>query len=66
MAILPRYKRMHRRDWKDPFSWFRWQAIVTASTRWNEANAVIAVARLAEDGTARLAEDSVARLAEGY
>jgi hypothetical protein len=24
MAILPRYKRLRRRDWKDPFSWFNW------------------------------------------
>ena len=66
MAILPRYRRLRRRDWKDPFSWFHWQQIVVATTRWNAGNSVLAAPRLAENGTTRLAENTITRLNEGY
>jgi hypothetical protein len=64
--MIPRWKRMLRRDWKDPFDWFQWRAFVVSGTRWNSSNVVATVARLAEDNTPRLAENGMARLSEGY
>ena len=58
MAILPRYKRLRRRDWKDPFSWFNWYFIATARY------ALASITRLAEDTTVRLAEDGTVRITE--
>lgn len=64
--MIPRYKRMKRRDWKDPFSWFNWRAFVVSGTRWNEDNVVASEVRLASDGTTRLASDGVTRTTSGY
>lgn len=56
MAILPRYKRLKRRDWKEPFSWFQWYHMVTSAS--------VERARIAEDSTPRLSENGIQRLSE--
>lgn len=56
--MIRRWERMKRRDWQDPFSWFRWYFAATARY------AVASVTRLAQDNTVRLAEDAVVRITE--
>lgn len=56
MAIIPRYQRMRRRDWKDPFSWFDWYFMATSVTAQEQ------YARLASDNTIRLASDGTVRV----
>jgi hypothetical protein len=38
--MIPRYKRMKRRDWKDPFSWFNWYFMARRTEMWEYANLV--------------------------